>query len=97
MNMLSYVPDFEQEYEKQHGKKPGAALLRFIVRLNEVGKAFEDKGREDAVQELSVPSDDMFLAWGQKQFGDALEMAESIGELMRYCYMDGYNAGKAVS
>lgn len=88
MNMLSFVP----EYEKKTGEKLNRDVLRYVEKLNKIGQNFEKKGREDAADGLPVPYDDVFQTWGRKVFDDDPDMAESIGELMRLCYMEGYEA-----
>lgn len=89
MNIPSYVP----EYEKMTGEKVSPSVIRFFEELNVIGQKFERKGREDAANGLQVPSDDAFQEWGKKVFYDDPEMAESMGDLMQLCYMDGYEAG----
>ena len=97
MKMLNYIDNFEAAFEELAGERPDAATIRFVEQLNKVGKKFESKGKEDASEGLLVPPDESFAAWGSKVFYDDPEMAESIGDLMKYCYLDGYNAGRVFS
>lgn len=88
MNMQKYIP----EYEEIKGEKLDPQVVRIIGRLDECGKQFERRGREDASQSRPAASKDEFRSWAKKAFDNDSEMAEIMADLMRGCYMDGYEA-----
>lgn len=87
MNMQKYIP----EYERLSGKKLDPKVIRIIERLEDCGKQFERRGRDNAAHNRPVASADVFRSWGKKVFGDDPEMAEVMSDLMQGCYMDGYH------
>lgn len=86
MKMMEYVP----EYEAQIGKQLEPQLMEFIKKLDAVGAKFTRKGSEDAAQGLPASSDDAFQSWGNKLFDDDPELAVAMADLMKICYMEGY-------
>ena len=91
MKMVNYI----LEYEAMTGEKVSPVVARFAEQLDIVGKRFEDKGREDVAQGLPVPSDDAFQVWSQRLVRDDLELLETVADLLRLYYMDGYRNGGA--
>lgn len=90
MKMMDYIP----QYEAQTGERVSPVVARFAEQLDIVGQRFEAKGCEDAAKGLSVPSDAAFQAWGEKLFTDDAAMAETVADLIRLYYMDGYEAAR---
>lgn len=91
MKMVNYIP----EYEAMTGEKVSPVVARFAEQLVIIGQRFEAKGREDAAQGLPVPSDDAFQIWSQRLVRDDVELLETVADLLRLCYMDGYREGGA--
>lgn len=91
MNMKKYIP----EYENLAGKKLDSKVIRIIEQLDDRGKQFESKGRDDAAHNRPADSIEVFRSWGKKVFGDDPEMVEVMSDLMQGCYMDGYQEGGA--
>lgn len=88
MNILECI----DLYEAQAGKKLSNEAVQFITRMDNVGKAFEAKGRETAAGGLPAVGDAFFLTWGEKNFPTDPRMGRLVCELMQDCYMDGYTA-----
>lgn len=88
MNIKEFIP----EYEAMTGEKVSPAVARFAEQMDIVGQRFESKGCEDAAQGLPVPSDEAFQIWGKKLFEDDAAMAETMADLIRLYYMEGYEA-----
>lgn len=87
MKILSHISEFEELL----GRKMTPGAIRFIEKLDILGKKFEDKGREDAANTHPAMSDNVFMEYCRKIFDDDPELTESIAALMQICYMDGYN------
>lgn len=88
MKMVNYIP----EYEAQTGEKVSPVVTRFAEQMDIIGQRLESKGCQDAAQGLPVPSDDAFQAWSKRLVRDDVEMLETVADLLRLYYMDGYNA-----
>ena len=91
MKMVNYIP----EYEAMTGEKVSPVVARFAERLDIIGQRFQAKGCEDAAQGLPVPSDDAFRVWSQRLVRDDFELLETVADLLRLYYMDGYKSGGA--
>ncbi len=91
MKPTSYIP----EYEAKTGKKASRVVARFAEQMDIVCTQFEDDGSKDAAQGRPMPSDGVFQSWAKKIFENDDEMAETIADLARLYYMDGYQKGGA--
>lgn len=91
MNIKEFIP----EYEAMTGEKVSPTVARFAEQMDIVGQRFEAKGCEDAARGLPMPSDEVFQIWGKKLFEDDAAMAETMADLVRLYYMDGYKNGGA--
>ena len=91
MNMQKYIP----EYEKLTGKKLDPKVIKIIEKLDDCGKQFKSRGREDASRGRPAAHEEVFRSWGDKVFDDDPEMAEVMSDLMQECYMEGYREGGA--
>ncbi len=89
MNMVKFIP----EYEAMTGEKVSPVVAWFAEKVDIVGHRFEVKGCRDATQGLPVPSVDAFLEWSKKLTHDDAEMLETVADLLRLYYMDGYRKG----
>ena len=87
MNMKKYIP----EYKALTGKEVSPTVVRFAERMDDVGQIMADQGRRDAARGHAALPDDAFKLWAKKLVRDDLEMVDTIADLLRLYYMDGYN------
>ncbi len=91
MKFMKFIP----EYEAMTGEKVSPEVARLAELMDSVGQRFEAKGYEDASQGLTALSNDVFQTWGINLFLDDAAMAETMADLARIYYMDGYRKGGA--
>ena len=88
MKIKEYIP----EYEDITGLKVSPVVERFAEQLDVVGQRFENRGYADASQGKPVPHEYVFQAWGKKMFENDCAMAETMADILKLYYMDGYKA-----
>ena len=89
MNMVKFIP----EYEALTGEKVSLVVARFAEKMDIIGQRLETKGCQDAAHGLPVPPADAFREWSKRLTHDDTEMLETVADLLRLYYMDGYQKG----
>lgn len=89
------MKDFLLEFEVMTGCATKPVLIRFIDHLDVIGQQLEIKGRADAAQGISIPTEDVFRTLSEKLISqDSVELLEAVADLFQLYYLDGYEAYK---